>query len=377
MVSAGRLVESISLLACPRCRASLELRDAEPRIAEEIDADPLSAHALGCTACGARYPIRFGIADLRLSPDPWIGIDDEIDKVRRVLARATERGGSFAETVRAYWEETPGTPPAVAARYARGVTRGIARETRWLERVLASDRRDAPAQRGPTTAGTGARAEILLDAGCGSGALSAAAAALGLAAIGIDVALRWLVIARRRFEELGGPPPLLLAASANAIPLRDDLVSAIVGDDLLDHLREPHTALREFRRVLAPGGRLHQTSPNKYSIALEPHARIPALGLLPAHLRAPAARAFRGVDYREVYLLSARDIERLLRDAGFEEIRVEPARLFDSVRGDGAFGRLASLYERLMSSRAGRSLLRAIGPSLEIAARAPRAAPLV
>jgi ubiquinone/menaquinone biosynthesis C-methylase UbiE/uncharacterized protein YbaR (Trm112 family) len=357
------LVESIPLLACPKCRASLELRDAGPAARDERDADPLSAHALGCVACGARYPIRFGIADLRLSPDPWIAIEDEVAKIHRVLARAAERGGGFAETVRAYWEETPGTPPAVAARYARGVTRGIARERRWLERVL--------------TESAGARAGIVLDAGCGSGALSAAAAALGFAAIGIDVALRWLVIARRRFNELAAPPPLLLAASANAIPLRDHAASAIVADDLLDHLREPGSALREFRRVLAPGGRLHQTSPNKYSIALEPHARIPALGFLPASLRAPAARVLRGIDYREVYLLSAAEIESLLRDAGFDEIRIEPARLFDGAHGDRSVGGLALLYERLMSSRAGRGLLRAIGPSLEIAARAPRTEPLV
>lgn len=356
-----RADEILAILACPRCGDTV----SDPGGA--LAADRASTAAGGdivCAACSSRYPVRFGIPDFRLAPDPWIATDDEVAKIGRVLARA--RGGGFAETVRAYWEETPGTPPALAARYALGVTRGIARETRLVERAAG----DAGAGARDDATRAAAQRGAILDAGCGTGALAAAAAALGFPALGFDVALRWLVIARRRFEEmnLGARAPFLAAASANALPIRANAARAIVGDDLLDHLRDPRGALAEFRRVLAPGGSVRQTSPNRFSIALEPHARIPALGFLPGALRPAVARALRGVDYREVFLLSARDIERLFREAGFESIAVEPAPL--SERGETrAAGRV---YERIRSTPPGRAILRAVGPLLEVSATAPR-----
>jgi len=353
-----------AILACPRCRGDVSIPD---RAFAPTEAARAENGEIACTACPERYPVRFGIPDFRLEPDPWIAIDDEIAKITRVLARA--RGGGFAETVRAYWEETPGTPPGVAARYALGVTRPAARETRFASRVLGA----APAAAPGVVAREDAPRGITLDAGCGSGALAAAVASLGFATLGFDVALRWLVIARRRFDEmnLGENAPLLVAASASALPLRARVARAIVGDDVLDHLRDPRAALAEFRRVLAPGGLLHQMSPNRYSVALEPHARIPALGFLPRALRPAAARALRGVDYREVFLLSAGDIERLLREAGFESIAVEAAPLADF--GDARAA--TRIYERLRATRPGRALLRAAGPLLEASARAPRISP--
>jgi SAM-dependent methyltransferase len=342
------LDRALPLLACPRCGGALAREEGPGAPARATPGE-----ALACEACGACYPVRFGIPDLRLEPDPWIGIDEEIAKIERVEARA--RGGGFAAWVRAYWEETPGTPARLAARYAAGVTRGIDREQRRLDRALA-----AP--------GGERDARVVVDVGCGSGALAAAAATLGHPAIGVDVALRWLAGARRRFAEmgLGGRAPLLVAASADALPLARGVAAAVVGDDVLDHLRAPERALAEFRRALAPGGRLYQTSPNKHSIALEPHARLPALGFLPAAVRPAVARALRGVDYREVFLLSAGDIDRLLRDAGFEEVSVEPAPLFAG----------GSFYESVRRSGPGRAFLRAVGPVLEVSARAPRRAGL-
>ncbi|MFN0150458.1 MAG: methyltransferase domain-containing protein [bacterium] len=349
-----------AMLVCPRCRGGV----AVPAGAFATgNAARAAGGSITCSACPAIYPIRFGIPDFRLEPDPWISIDDEVAKIARVLERA--RGGGFAKTVCAYWEETPGTPAPVAARYALGVTRPIARETWMVLRVVGPA--GAPAESGVTPDGTAGR--VVLDAGCGSGALAAAAASLGFDSIGFDVALRWLVIARRRFEEmgLGERAPFLVAASANALPLRAQTMHAVVGDDVLDHLRDPRGALDEFRRVLAQGGLLHQTSPNRYSIALEPHARIPALGFLPRTLRPVVARALRGVDYREVFPLSAGDIEQLLRGAGFESIRVEPATLSNLADARAA----TRLYERIRATAPGRALLRAVGPLLEATARSP------
>src|SRR5690348_9665953 len=52
-----------------------------------------------------------------------------------------------------------------------------------------------------------------------------------------------------------------IVASADAIPLDDASLDAIVCTQVLEHLPEPGNALGEFHRLLKPGGRLFLTAP--------------------------------------------------------------------------------------------------------------------
>jgi len=97
-------------------------------------------------------------------------------------------------------------------------------------------------------AGPGTR---LLDVGCGPGTITAAAAARGADAVGVDLAVGMLALGRARHPRLE-----LLEADAEALPFPDGTFDAVVGGFILNHLPAVDTALAEAARVLRPGGRI-------------------------------------------------------------------------------------------------------------------------
>jgi len=90
----------------------------------------------------------------------------------------------------------------------------------------------------------------LLDAGCGSGVILKRGKPLFEHVVGVDVSLGML----RRSLPLHRD---LARASVFALPLTDASVDAVTGYSLLHHLYDPAAALREFHRVLRPGGFLY------------------------------------------------------------------------------------------------------------------------
>ena len=93
----------------------------------------------------------------------------------------------------------------------------------------------------------------VLDAGCGSGPLSALLRDRGAVVTGIDVSAGMLAIAERR---LGDDVALHLADLRRPLPFEDGAFDLVVASLVLHYLEDWGPALAEFRRVLAPGGRL-------------------------------------------------------------------------------------------------------------------------
>ena len=56
-------------------------------------------------------------------------------------------------------------------------------------------------------------------------------------------------------------PGVDLAADAEQLPFRDGTFQRVECDAVLEHVRHPEQAMREIRRVLAPGGYLHLVTP--------------------------------------------------------------------------------------------------------------------
>ncbi|MGK5550700.1 class I SAM-dependent methyltransferase [Actinomadura kijaniata] len=92
---------------------------------------------------------------------------------------------------------------------------------------------------------TEAGAGRVLDIGCGEGALSAAARQ-AVRVVGLDASMTMLA----------AHPGPAVRGDAVRLPFRDGVFGAAVAVNVLYHLDDPSAALREARRVLAPGGLL-------------------------------------------------------------------------------------------------------------------------
>ncbi len=127
----------------------------------------------------------------------------------------------------------------------------------------------------------GQRALSILDVGCGTGAMSSELAALGNV-VSTDLSGLALGFSKRRGLKR------MCCADAIRLPLRPESFDAVVALDLLEHIPDDAAAVREFARVLRPGGCLFATVP-AYRFLWSGHD----LALM--HVRRYTAREFRAL----------------------------------------------------------------------------------
>lgn len=160
-----------------------------------------------------------------------------------------------------------------------------------------------------------------VDVGCGNGAYTAAIAGDASSVVGIDIERQWLTAFCSRQEDQAARVPLAQSA-AEYLPLAGASFDVAFCIETLEHVRDERRALDELFRILRPGGRLVLIVPNKWYL-FETHGlafgpitgnRVPFVSWLPRgiHSRIAAARIYR-----------MRDVEGLLRGAGFVETRME------------------------------------------------------
>lgn len=104
----------------------------------------------------------------------------------------------------------------------------------------------------------------VLDAACGEGYGTALLAAVAASAVGIDIDLTTIHQAQTKYGE--GTRVRFVATSCTGLPLPSATFDVIVSFETLEHLtaEEQPDMLSEFARVLAPGGILILSSPNKH-----------------------------------------------------------------------------------------------------------------
>jgi 2-polyprenyl-6-hydroxyphenyl methylase/3-demethylubiquinone-9 3-methyltransferase len=99
--------------------------------------------------------------------------------------------------------------------------------------------------------------KLVLDAGCGYGLFSEAAAARGADVVGFDLGERLVARAIARSGSRG------VVADACRLAFRDKSFDLVISSEMIEHTPEPWRAVRELSRVLRAGGLLILTTPNR------------------------------------------------------------------------------------------------------------------
>jgi SAM-dependent methyltransferase len=266
--------------ACPLCRGD---------VAEDEE-------AWACGACGRRFIPQHGIPDFRVFPDPYLGFEQDRERAEAVVA-ALDRH-DLAGLLQHYWSLSDTTPRGFRERFALNALRAEGKARRVLGLLEDQD-----------LAASGGR---VLEIGSGSGGLLSLASRRFKEVVGLDIAMRWLHLSRRRFMDRCRPIPTLVCACAEHLPFPDGSFDLVVLAATLECTRDPERVLAECRRVLTDTGCLYINAANRFSLAPEPRVRLWGVGFLPRRWQAPYVRWRRKTPF-EVQLPSFWSLDRMTR----------------------------------------------------------------
>jgi SAM-dependent methyltransferase len=216
----------------------------------------------------------------------------------------------------------------------------------WLAPVLAAD-------------------GVVLDVGCGMGGFVAAASRVGCDVVGIDASLAHLVFADRFIRSAGGTGRLA-CATAEQLPVADDSVAAVTLIDVIEHVDDRHAVAREVDRIASSSAVVAVVTPNRYSLAAEPHIGVWGVGLLPRVLQNRYARLRTEVSYDQVNLLSYRELRSMFGRESSLRLRAFDSALIpleETVTFSPRKKLLAAVYNWLRSHRVTEAVLRFVAPS--------------
>ena len=326
-------------LCCPYCKGPLSCLDTG---------------SLECASCQRDYPVELEIPDLRVFPDPYIDVASDRAKGAMVASEFERR--NLQQLIEYYYSITSVVPPHHARQYTQGMLAAEARS-------CASLKSWQDLLGGNTLHGD------LLDIGCGTAPLLAAASGLFQSVAGLDVAFRWLVVARKRLQEKNLDAPLICGC-VEAIPFPDRSFDFVTAESTVELLTDQAKGFSEIYRVLRPGGYLLLSTPNRYGLGPDPHIGVWGAGIIPESWIAFLARK-QGAIPPKRNLFSSRILRERLVHSGFQSIRIELPAVNRELAKNIAVKLLIDAYNVFRRLPISREFLRITGPILHATARKP------
>lgn len=164
--------------------------------------------------------------------------------------------------------------------------------------------------------------KTVLDFGCGNGAQTCEFAQSGSKIFAVDLAFADLQALRQQLERQHVASIIPIQYDGSHLPIANSTLDLVLSFDVLEHVHDEATVLREWQRALKPNGEIVLSVPNKGWV-FETHGahlrglpwhRVPFFSYLPHFLHRHFARA-------RIY--RRRDIVRLLQKHSFEVLRTE------------------------------------------------------
>lgn len=267
---------------CPLCRSSLSI----------------SAAGYACEVCKKNYLLHAGIPDFRVFPDQYLDFQEDYDRTEIVLAGLEK--GDLEKLLEYYWTFSDITPENLRPKFIRSAMLGEERAKRTLE--VFDD----------GTFKKKISAKKVLEIGSGTGNFLTIAAGRFEQVVGIDIAMRWLHVSRRRFMDKGLPPAPLVCCCAEYLPFPDNYFDLVATTSTLEFVKDQEKVLSESARVLDGGGAFYLNSVNRYSLARDPYSYLWGVGFLPRKLQ-PNYVFWRNKVVYKTKMLSYSEFKRLAR----------------------------------------------------------------
>lgn len=301
--------------------------------------------------CGKNYPQTLQIPDLRTDQDPYCGNQQDRLIANALVEQFPQK--NFRELLDFYYAQfCPELNPDDKQSQVHHI-------------LNHSDNLAYFHELKPTE-----KSNCLLDIGCGTGTalIQARFASPNLEAIGLDVAMRWLILARKRLDEAGLAEIRLVCCNAEQIPFDDSQFHFIHGGDMIEHVPAQVPVFQEVARLLKDGGTALFLTPNRSSFTREPHVGLYFAGWLPRKLSVRYCRLFKAPPWQGIFTHTARGWRRLIIIAlgchNPMNFAVDPAEVGV---GNRDIGRFVKFYNHCIRRyRSIRNLARLFGPVLKI-----------
>jgi len=189
--------------------------------------------------------------------------------------------------------------------------------------------------------------KTILDLGCGPDPLSQSFQQTALRLVGLDKEKRYVKQARKSlFLEL-------ILGDGTALPFKDGSFTFILCNDVLEHVRDDVTLMKELLRILGHNGAAYIQCANKYQI-IEPHFLLPFLSWIPRPLANIYVKiAHKGKSYDQYYPRTRRQLSSLIgkyrtADLTYERTLIKIETL--NIQSKSLF-RIVLFLRRVMSDR--------------------------